>query len=568
MGAKEIIARMFGRGRKGEAPPPPLPRSTVDHDSVDSMMFGNYADDSPRFHRIAIEDKPHISADIQDPPAPDFTTADPVEIKKWQETVKANAERRANAPEYAQWEDLTRDAFYGFHHPVEPDVLDPADVDPSVAHHAKIMQKVQSTEDYHETRNITRQDPVASAAATMALVRELRTTLEEELVQQARDAEEFEQARDSAEASMSELELLREQAQDMIQNGQPIPDALKQEIKEAVIDKRAKQGRAAQLAAAVPAPFDKAAHDAVINAVKKAKSAAENMSNIPTFGAGLGPGEPRYESPEQALTIADLWANNPTLRKVAELYGRLDKHIRFMRAKRTVGGQDEIVDLKLGDELRRVHPMELANLADDDLEDDFFMRYLAGEIIVYDTVGEEHAGRGPIVMVVDESGSMGGERNVWAKAMAACLLNICRREKRDFAYVGFGSANEMVSFQFPTKQALAAQSIVDMCSHFFGGGTTPIVGTTEAKRIMENAAEFKKADIVMVGDGQASFGHEDTVVRDTLRSRGVRIHAIGIGGSFSYLKNYVDDGSEVISVHDFDLTDPSEATAHLATHIN
>lgn len=568
--AKAIIARMFGKGGggSGEPKPKPLPRSTVEHDSVDSMMFGNYADDSPRFHRIAVEEKPRIPHDIVDPPAPDFTTADPAEIKVWQETVKANAARRAKAPEYDAWEDLTRDTFYAFHHPSEPEVLSPDAVDPGVAHHAKIMQKVQATEEYADTRNMTRNDPVASAAATMALVRELRSTLEEELVQQARDAEEFERTRDNAEASMSELESLRQQARDAMSNGQPIPRELVQAIREAVADKRAKQGACAQHAMNVPRPFDKAAHDAVVNAVKKAHAAASSMGNVPSFGAGLGGGEPRYDSPEQALTIADQWANNPVLRKVALLYGRLDKHIRFERAKRTVGGQDEIVDLKLGDELRRLHPSELANLADDDLEDDFYARWLSSEVIVYETVGEEHAGRGPIVLVGDESGSMSGERNIWLKALSCCLLNICRREKRDFAYVGFGSANEMTSHQFPAKQVLAAQDVLDMASHFFGGGTTPIVGTTEAKRIMEDAAIFKKADMVLVGDGQAAFGHEDKVVRDTLRSRGVRTHAIGIAGTHGYLKEYVDEGSEPINVHDFDLTDPSEATAHLATHIN
>jgi uncharacterized protein with von Willebrand factor type A (vWA) domain len=570
--AKAIIARMFGKGggsRSNEPRPKPLPRSTVEHDSVDSMMFGNYADDSPRFSRIAVEEKPRIPHDIVDPPAPDFTSASPDEIRAWQETVKQNAVRRQNAPEYEAWEDLTRDAFYAFHHPTEPEVLAPEDVDPGVAHHAKIMQKIQATEEYADTRNMTRTDPVASAAATMAMVKELRTTLEEELVQQARDAEEFEQARDRAEAAMGELDSARNEIRDwMAANpGQPVPGSMVSNMSGLVDKKRAAQGAAAQHAMNIPAPFTKAAHDAVINAVKAAQTAAKNIGNVPTFGAGLGAGEPRYDSPEQALTIADMWANNPVLRKVATLYGRLDKHIRFERAKRTVGGQDEIVDLKLGDELRRLHPSELGNLADDDLEDDFYTRWLSSEVVVYETVGEEHAGRGPIVLVGDESGSMSGERNIWLKALACCLLNICRREKRDFAYVGFGSANEMTSHLFPAKQALRAQDVLDMASHFFNGGTAPLVGTTEAKRIMEDAVEFKKADIVIVGDGQASFGHEDKVVRDTLRSRGVRIHAIGIAGTHGYLKEYVDEGSEPINVHDFDLTDPSEATAHLATHI-
>jgi uncharacterized protein with von Willebrand factor type A (vWA) domain len=299
--------------------------------------------------------------------------------------------------------------------------------------------------------------------------------------------------------------------------------------------------------------------------VTAARDAAESAAMMPSFGAGFGEGEPRYESPEQALTIADMWANNPTLRAVAALYGRFDKHMQFERAKRIVGGQDEIVDLKLGDELRRIAPSELVYLADDDYEDDFYMRYMAAELVVYDTVGEEHAGRGPIVLACDESGSMSGERNVWAKAIACCLLNICRREKRDFAYVGFSSGNQVHQFIFPARQALDAQAIVDMASHFFGGGTTPIIGVTAATKIMEDAAEFKKADIVLVGDGEAGFGPEDKMLKERMESRGVRFHGVGIGGSFAYLKQYCEE--RVVSILDFDLESPSEATAQLATHI-
>jgi uncharacterized protein with von Willebrand factor type A (vWA) domain len=101
-----------------------------------------------------------------------------------------------------------------------------------------------------------------------------------------------------------------------------------------------------------------------------------------------------------------MWTNNEILIAVAELYGRMDKHIRFERAKRVVGGQDEIVDITLGDDLRRVVSSELALLSDPETEDLFYAEYIAAELPIYTMVGEEHAGRGPIVLVVDESGSM------------------------------------------------------------------------------------------------------------------------------------------------------------------
>jgi uncharacterized protein with von Willebrand factor type A (vWA) domain len=232
---------------------------------------------------------------------------------------------------------------------------------------------------------------------------------------------------------------------------------------------------------------------------------------VPSFGQGFGDGEPRYESPEQALSIAEMWTNNPVLIAVAELYGKMDKHIRFERAKRISGGQDEIVDVTLGDDLRRVVNSELALLSDPDTEDLFYSEYISAELPFYTLVGEEHAGRGPIVLVVDESGSMSGERNIWAKAIALCLLNISRREKRDFAYVGFSSPRQVHAFEFKTKRPLDPQAIVDMASHFYGGGTDYLTGVEQAVRIMDQAGEFRKADIVLVGDGDASFSTNDKI---------------------------------------------------------
>lgn len=558
---KEIIGRLFGRG--GAKPPKALPRDAVRHDGVDEMVFGNYSDDSPRFKRLAVEEAPRIAPDVPDPDPLDFTQATPEEIKAWQVRARAAKAAREQASPYDAWEDLTRDMFYSYHHSQVPELREVDGLDPSVAHHQKIIGAAMAQEEHARARNITRDQPVPAACATMAATERLKSALTEELIEQARQSEEFERARDEAEAAQQELDDLRNDAQQQHdQDGQVDPGVV-DAIKQAVKDKRGAQQRAAQAAQATPVPMDHAALKAIQEAVRAGEEAAERAQAMPSFGQGFGEGEPVYESPEQALSIADMWANNETLRLVADLYGRIDPDMRMRRAKRVVGGADEIVDIKLGDNMRRVVASELPLLADPDFEDDFYMRLLSGELNVYDTVGEEHAGRGPIILVTDESMSMEGERNVWAKAVSLALLNIARREKRDFAYVAFASGRQVHSFEFPAKKDLDPQQIVDMASHFYNGGTTPVIGLAEAERVMQDK-EFKKADIIMVSDGEAGFGQEDRRIRDTLESRGVRFLGIGIGGPFTYLNELTDD---VLGVHDFDLDDPSEATAHLATHV-
>src|SRR5947209_5160758 len=206
-----------------------------------------------------------------------------------------------------------------------------------------------------------------------------------------------------------------------------------------------------------------------------------------------------------------MWADNPKLRAIAERFGRFSPDIRFLRAKRVVGGNDEIVDVEFGDNLSRILPQELMLLTSDDevFELDFLGRYADEELLQFSTVGEEHAGRGPIICLVDGSYSMNGERTIWARAIAMCLLHIARLEKRDFCCIEFASANKTELWQFLAKDPLDPQQIINMASHFFGGGTSPIQGVAEASRILDEAPPFKKADIVMIGDGEASFGPED-----------------------------------------------------------
>lgn len=552
---------------RGPREQPTLPRSTVEHDSVDEMQFRTYGLSSQRFKRLAIEDAPVIEQDWDEPPAPDFSTATPEEIQAWQGKVREIRAKRQDPQPYGAWEELTRDIFYLHHHPRQPRVLDDGDIDPAVRMHGKIARKLQSLEDHARTREYTRDDPTMSAMAVMsAATKELPELLKNELADQARQAQEFEEQRQKAQEAMGELDDLRGDAKDLHDQGKPIPRDLVDAIKGLVKAKRDAIDQAAQIAS-TDIPFSAAAQKKLEKIAAEAHQAAQDAHAVPHFGRGFGADEPVYESPEQALSIAEQWANNPVLKGVAERYGRFDPDTRFKRAKRVVGGQDEIVDLEFGDNLRRVLQSELGCLvADPILEDDFFARYLSGELLQYTTVGEEHAGRGPIVMVGDGSSSMSGDRNMWLRAVMLTVLNIARREGRDFAFVEFASVNQEAHWIFPAKQPLDAQMILDAASHFFSGTTHPLVGVNKGYEIMQTVKQFRKADFVIVSDGEAPFTDEDKRIRDRLNEMGIRIHGIGVGGQFKYLSKMCDPDS-LVHIQDFELDDPNAATTMLATHL-
>jgi uncharacterized protein with von Willebrand factor type A (vWA) domain len=555
------LAALFGHaGQKIATQREKLRRSVVKHDSIDKLEFDNYADDSSRFKRLAIDEAPKIDPGTPEPEALDMTTATPEQFKEYQSAMKTWKDAQDNAPPYKAWEDLTRDVFYSYHSHDQPD-LAPDPVDPGVELHKRIMPKLFSADEHAESRNVTRDDATMSALATMAAIGKLKETIGDELAEQAQESQRFEEERQKAQEALGELQGSREQAQTLHEQGKPIPQPLREQIKQQVQAKQQAQEGAAQIASE-PTPMSTAAVEAITSAASAGQEAAEAAAGIPSFGQGFGAAEPIYQSPEQALSIAEQWANNPNLRRMAELFGRIDRDMRFQRSKRVVGGQEEIIDVRFGDDLNRIVSSEWALFADPDFEDDFLARFASGELLTYSTVGEEHAGRGPIVFVADSSGSMTGESNIWTRAVAMCLLHIARTEKRDFAFVEFSTTS--CHWLFRAKELLDPEKVVEMCSHFYGGGTLPVLGVQEAAKVMTNAPEFRKADLVMVGDGEASYGPEDERLRSQLTEMGVRFYGIGIGGSFRYLEEYCE---HVVPISDFDLSDPSKATADLAVHI-
>jgi hypothetical protein len=99
---------------------------------------------------------------------------------------------------------------------------------------------------------------------------------------------------------------------------------------------------------------------------------------------------------------------------------------------------DEITSITAGTNIERLLPSEIALLADPDLEDLFYLKFAEHNLMQYDLIGHEPEGQGPIIIAIDESGSMmtdygGMTGEVWSKAVMLALLSIARLQKRDLA---------------------------------------------------------------------------------------------------------------------------------------
>jgi len=75
-------------------------------------------------------------------------------------------------------------------------------------------------------------------------------------------------------------------------------------------------------------------------------------------------------------------------------------------------------------------PVELARLADPEFELDALRRIVERQALCREHHAIEPVGKGPIIVVLDESGSMDGEKCHTAKALALALAWIARQQRR------------------------------------------------------------------------------------------------------------------------------------------
>ncbi|MFT5587552.1 MAG: hypothetical protein ACI9VR_005162 [Cognaticolwellia sp.] len=237
------------------------------------------------------------------------------------------------------------------------------------------------------------------------------------------------------------------------------------------------------------------------------------LSRALELGLGqLGRGSDRtpgawQSEPIQGLERAGaLLRDNPSIRALVDVLGRQAQGGPQRPGPSPIPmGPSEVRGLELGRELSRVLAAELSWLADPDTEYVFWHRYLTGQLMQLEMDQElirarDHSrvpvgqGRGPILLLLDTSGSMRGEPELLAKALTLAVLRLALTQKRRCLLVAFGAGRQLRTADLceHTDPALA-----ELLGGRFAGGTDPLQAIQAA---LDLGAE--NADLFMVSDGQ------------------------------------------------------------------
>jgi uncharacterized protein with von Willebrand factor type A (vWA) domain len=109
-----------------------------------------------------------------------------------------------------------------------------------------------------------------------------------------------------------------------------------------------------------------------------------------------------------------------------------------------------------------------------------------------------------MIVCLDGSGSMAGDKEIWSKAVALTLLEIARRQRRLFRFICFSSADTpLFTLDLNPRERHEVQEdrALDVAEYFPGGGTDfeiPLAAAADCLR----GARYRRGDIVLITDGE------------------------------------------------------------------
>ena len=171
---------------------------------------------------------------------------------------------------------------------------------------------------------------------------------------------------------------------------------------------------------------------------------------------------------------------------------------------------DEIYDLSLGKDLGRLIPSELMKLRHPVTKKQFYKDFAEGKLLQYELQGKEKKQKGAIVVCIDDSGSMSGDPEIWAKSVAMALLEVALYQKRSFYCIHFDHTHDpkhLHTNEFPKEKGKDIQEIIDMAEYFSGGGTLFEPALDKSRMLIDQQEDYKKADIIFITDGESAVSN-------------------------------------------------------------
>ena len=162
------------------------------------------------------------------------------------------------------------------------------------------------------------------------------------------------------------------------------------------------------------------------------------------------------------------------------------------------------MNIAASDDITNLIPLELLYL-DEQLENIFYNKLLEQKLFTYDYQARQSKGRGGIIVILDTSGSMIGNKLELLKGIILNLALIVLQRKRYFALINFSSSMQDVLL-LPHRPLF--QEFVRLLISSYYGGTNFNIPIQRALEIIKNFRFHRESDILIFSDGFGKLSAE------------------------------------------------------------
>jgi uncharacterized protein with von Willebrand factor type A (vWA) domain len=264
---------------------------------------------------------------------------------------------------------------------------------------------------------------------------------------------------------------------------------------------------------------------AATKALAEAQQEVDDYQEVErAFGRGEGAGSSL--DPQKAASLFQRIRKNPEILRIMRLAGKFRNVARNQQRLKVNHGMEGISGMELSGDLPRVLAQELVDLVEPGpLGDLAATRLLDKSLMSWEWIGFEPKGQGPILVAIDESGSMQakapGMKDVThadlAKAFALSLAWLARQQKRWCALVAWSSREQRRILVLP-PQAWDEEALFTWLSEFCGGGTEPPLEDMPDIYAQTKAAPGK-TDIILVTDGVCQLDEATILAFNTWKKK-------------------------------------------------
>jgi len=416
--------------------------------------------------------------------------------------------------------ELASDVFNSLYK-VRPELVLQNDLAPEYILNHEMMSKLMESQSYQQLRQYTQLDELGAGLGSKALL--------ETLLKQLQQDSSLKEASNKINQSVAK----RKAADPMDKNTVEFEQAM---VEESVVSDNVRQ---------LIKNMQSKLRQAVELATERATEEVEDVENI-VKSWGLQQGEFVNLPYAKKLEILSVLRGQQKFKDMANLVGRMKSLAKGSR-KSKLEQRVELHSITQGSDINHVLPQELLALRRPTLKLDFYRKMMEKQLLQYDLNHQECIGQGPIIVLIDTSGSMrSGTKEIWSKAVALGLAEIAEKERRAFSYALFASKHDdLVTDDFLQIGQRSPDKLIRLASEFIGGGTDFEKPLLWAMVKLEES-KFSKADIVMITDGACEVSTEFLKeLQKAKDDKKFRIYSILIGSNSQELSHWSDEVWEI-----------------------